>query len=131
MFGRAVLRTQSLAVARRFTTLTTLRNTQQTLKLTSQGSQTKSAFTQLQSIRSFSATSQWRSKEAILEAEVPDEALIIEEESTDELTRFRQLKERGLIDGRIIDVLTDKYNFDTMTDVQAKTVEESVTGRDL
>jgi ATP-dependent RNA helicase MSS116, mitochondrial len=122
MFARAVLRSQSLAVARRFTTLTTIRNTQQTLKLTSEISAVKSSFTKLHSIRSFSATSQWRSAE---------EALIIEEESVDELTRFQQLKDRGLIDGRIVDVLTNKYNFDKMTDVQAKTVEESVTGRDL
>ncbi|RPA87347.1 DEAD-domain-containing protein [Ascobolus immersus RN42] len=127
MFGRAVLRSQSLAVARRFTSLTTVRNTQQSLKLTSQVSAAKSSFTKFQSIRSFSATSQWRSAEEAL----AEDALIIEEESVDELTRFKQLKERGLIDGRIIDVLTDKYNFDTMTDVQARTVEESVTGRDL
>lgn len=47
------------------------------------------------------------------------------------LESFAQLRELGLVDKSFIDVLTDDYKYDKMTDVQSATISEGLKGHDM
>ncbi|KAI9042156.1 DEAD/DEAH box helicase [Aspergillus affinis] len=52
-------------------------------------------------------------------------------EESEELTKFSQLADRRLVDGKIIRTITDRMNITTMTDVQRMTIENTLKGGDV
>ncbi|KAF2458609.1 P-loop containing nucleoside triphosphate hydrolase protein [Lineolata rhizophorae] len=47
------------------------------------------------------------------------------------ITRFSQLKDKGLIHPNVINTITKRFGFDEMTDVQSKTINEALAGDDV
>lgn len=47
------------------------------------------------------------------------------------LSRFQELKDLKIVDRRVVDVLLHDFQYDKMTDVQAKTIREAISGNDM
>ncbi|KAI9373090.1 P-loop containing nucleoside triphosphate hydrolase protein [Aspergillus egyptiacus] len=80
-------------------------------------------------VRSLFHSSSARFSEATAAAK--DATPTLEHEQSEQLTRFKDLTERKLVDRSIVDALTRKMGLENMTDVQRLTIPISVTGKDV
>ena len=72
----------------------------------------------------FRPSSAWTRQQAAAASEETPEDVV-------ELTRFQDLADHGLVSPRVIDVLTQRMNIQTMTDVQRLTINETLDGADV
>lgn len=61
----------------------------------------------------------------------PSDAAIDNATAGGPITQFAELKTRGLVDGAVIDNLTERMGLSTMTEVQTATINEALKGADM
>ena len=93
--------------------------------------------------RSLHSSATWHGHAATAEAEIEEEAEDLADASqsaqrVDErsspsgtITKFTELKDRGLVCTTVVDTLTKSMGLTTMTEVQSKTINETLKGIDV
>jgi len=80
-------------------------------------------------LRQLHATTLWRNQEAFAVAEEVDEEL--PSSSGGPATKFHELADRQMVSRTVVDTLVKDMKLETMTEVQAMTINETLKGVDV
>ena len=94
-------------------------------------------------VRSLHSSTTWRRQAATAEAEIEEEDELLADKgqaaqrvdkrpaASGAITHFAELKDRGLVCATVVDTLTKDMGLTTMTEVQSRTINETLKGIDV